>query len=124
MTENLTMKKLAAELEVLRARVVDLEQQLERKLEATLEKAATRLKDRIEARGTDEHGSGIDAELRQQMIAEAAYLIAERRGFTGGDPAQDWAEAETEVNNRLMHMDKPGNTAARRKKPAAKRVSS
>lgn len=31
---------------------------------------------------------------RSQMIAEAAYYLAEQRGFDGGDPVQDWLEAE------------------------------
>lgn len=44
----------------------------------------------------------ISAEQREQMIAEAAYLRAERRGFNGGDPVQDWIEAEREVDARLQ----------------------
>jgi hypothetical protein len=32
-------------------------------------------------------------EERRQMIATAAYFRAERRGFQGGDPAQDWFAA-------------------------------
>jgi len=34
-------------------------------------------------------------EDRQQMIATAAYYLAERRGFNGGDEIQDWLEAES-----------------------------
>ena len=30
-------------------------------------------------------------------IAEAAYFISMERGFTGGDPLQDWLEAERRV---------------------------
>ena len=121
MTEKLTMKKLSGELEALRSQVQEMEQQLERKLESTLEKAAARLKTRIESRSAVEHGTSIDAELRQQMIAEEAYLIAERRGFEGGDPGQDWADAEMAVNSRLMQDSSPGKPAAHRKKPTAKR---
>ena len=121
MTEKLTLKKLSGELEALRGQVEELEQALERKLESTLEKAAARLKDRIESRGTAAHLTSIDAEQRQQMIAEEAYLIAERRGFEGGDPAADWAEAEGTVNNRLMQADSPAKPAPRRKKPAARK---
>ena len=40
----------------------------------------------------------LSAELRRQMIAEAAYLRAERRGFSAGDPNEDWLEAEREVD--------------------------
>lgn len=30
-------------------------------------------------------------------IAEAAYYRAERRGFVGGDPVEDWLAAEKEL---------------------------
>lgn len=35
---------------------------------------------------------------RQRMISEAAYFLAEHRGFIGGDPVQDWLAAESELN--------------------------
>ena len=35
---------------------------------------------------------------RTSMIAEAAYYIAEQRGFSGGDPVQDWLDAETQID--------------------------
>lgn len=38
---------------------------------------------------------------RMQMIATAAYFKAEQRGFVGGNPEQDWADAEREVNELL-----------------------
>ena len=37
------------------------------------------------------------------MISEAAYFLAEKRGFTGGDPCVDWAEAEVQVDALLKH---------------------
>ena len=43
----------------------------------------------------------ISAEERQRLIAEAAYLRAELRNFVGGDPVQDWLEAEADVNASL-----------------------
>jgi hypothetical protein len=33
----------------------------------------------------------------QQIVATAAYLRAEARGFVGGSPEQDWFEAEAEL---------------------------
>ncbi|MES2237777.1 MAG: DUF2934 domain-containing protein [Pseudomonadota bacterium] len=45
--------------------------------------------------------STVDSDLRQQMIATAAYYRAERRGFNGGDPSIDWYEAEMEVDQIL-----------------------
>lgn len=42
-------------------------------------------------------GNGITAEQRYRMIAEAAYYIAEKRGFAPGDPSRDWADAEAQI---------------------------
>ncbi len=122
MVEKLTLKKLSGELETLRAQVQELELQLERKLETSLEKAAARLKSRIESTRIPEHGSSIDAERRQQLIAEEAYLIAERRGFQGGDAAEDWAQAEQLVNHRLMQESIAGKPAVDTKRSVTKRT--
>ena len=35
---------------------------------------------------------------RYDMIAEAAYYIAEHRGFTEGHEIEDWLQAEKEVD--------------------------
>jgi hypothetical protein len=35
---------------------------------------------------------------RRRRIAEAAYYRAERRGFAGGSEADDWLEAEKEID--------------------------
>jgi hypothetical protein len=40
-------------------------------------------------------------EDRQALIAQAAYLIAERRGFEPGHELEDWLAAESEVDQRL-----------------------
>ena len=42
-----------------------------------------------------------NTEQRQKMIAEAAYFRAERRGFHGGDPVDDWVTAEIEIDALL-----------------------
>lgn len=42
---------------------------------------------------------------RQQMIAEAAYFKAERRGFNGGDAIRDWCEAEVEIDAQLRELE-------------------
>ncbi len=47
----------------------------------------------------------VSAGQRRQMIAEAAYFRAERRGFRGGDPLEDWCAAEREVDERLRELD-------------------
>lgn len=43
----------------------------------------------------------LSPEERQQLIAETAYFIAERRGFTAGSELEDWLQAESEINLRL-----------------------
>ncbi len=43
----------------------------------------------------------IPPEERWQMVAKAAYYRAEKRGFIGGNPADDWAEAEAEITAQL-----------------------
>jgi len=45
--------------------------------------------------------SRVSPEQRHAMIAEGAYLRAERRGFSGGDPLSDWLAAEEEVDELL-----------------------
>ena len=37
------------------------------------------------------------AESREQRIAEAAYFIAESRGFRGDHALDDWLQAEAEI---------------------------
>lgn len=39
----------------------------------------------------------IHPDQRRKFIEVAAYYIAERRGFTGGTEAEDWATAEAEI---------------------------
>lgn len=75
---------LSGELEVLRTRVQDLEQQSERKIATSLEQDVARFGSSIEPGNVPEHGAGIDTEQGRRLIAEEAYLIAEQCGFHGG----------------------------------------
>jgi hypothetical protein len=43
----------------------------------------------------------VTAEIRRGMIAEAAYLRAERRGFLPGSEMEDWLAAERDVDALL-----------------------
>jgi energy-coupling factor transporter ATP-binding protein EcfA2 len=45
----------------------------------------------------DEPASNLSAEQRQEMIALAAYQIAEKRGFVGNHDMDDWLAAEQEL---------------------------
>ena len=123
MMEKLTLKKLSGEMETLRTRVLELEQQLERKLKTTLDKAVAKLGSRTEPTNLPEHGTSIDTEHRQRLIAEEAYLIAERRGFQGDDAAEDWARAEKQVNHRLMQENIVGKPAVHTKMSITKKTS-
>ena len=51
----------------------------------------------------------ISEDARRGMIAEAAYLRAERRGFASGYESEDWLSAEAEVNALLKadHTSSP-----------------
>jgi hypothetical protein len=46
-------------------------------------------------------GIAVSADARRAMIAQAAYLRAERRGFTSGYEVEDWLAAEAEVDALL-----------------------
>jgi hypothetical protein len=41
-------------------------------------------------------------EQRHSYIEVAAYYIAERRGFVGGNEIDDWAAAEAEIDRLLV----------------------
>jgi hypothetical protein len=38
---------------------------------------------------------------RHDLIALRAYLHAEARGFQGGNPVQDWLQAEAEIDREV-----------------------
>ncbi len=48
-----------------------------------------------------ETAQGVTPEERWNMIAEAAYYLAEKRAFAGGHPADDWAAAEAQIDAQL-----------------------
>ncbi len=51
----------------------------------------------------------ITPEERYRMIAEAAYFLAEKRGFVGGDVAEDWLAAEAEID-RILQLTKENDS--------------
>jgi len=44
----------------------------------------------------------INENIRQAMISEAAYYLAEKRGFKGGNPVNDWFEAEKHIKLQII----------------------
>jgi hypothetical protein len=53
------------------------------------------------AKSPDTTAPIINPEYRRALIAEAAYLRAERRHFAPGYEVDDWLNAESEVDTRL-----------------------
>ncbi|WP_455208449.1 DUF2934 domain-containing protein [Kaarinaea lacus] len=49
-------------------------------------------------------GKFVTPEQRFSMIAEAAYFIAEKRGFSAGEAEKDWLNAETEIDKMLTNQ--------------------
>lgn len=51
--------------------------------------------------GQDNPGQNVSPDERRRMIEQAAYFRAQQRGFSGGDPLEDWLAAEREINRML-----------------------
>ena len=50
-------------------------------------------------------GLHVTAQQREQMIREAAYLLAEKRGFVDGSPQEDWLRAEQNIDKFLAKQE-------------------
>ncbi len=68
------------------------------KVSATVKKSAAPVK---ALPGSTNSVTTINPEERYKMIAQTAYFRAEARGFVGGDPLEDWIQAEKEVDKYL-----------------------
>lgn len=64
---------------------------------------------------TATHAETISAEQRHQMIAEAAYYIAEQDGFQSGDVWAHWLQAEIAIDQMLEAA--PAQKAPVKRKP-------
>ena len=54
------------------------------------------------------HGEApVDARARENLIREAAYFRAERRGFSTGHELEDWLAAEREFDEWLATRGAP-----------------
>lgn len=54
----------------------------------------------------------VSAAEREEMIAVAAYFLAERRGFAPGGAASDWFQAEAQIDTMLAAIRERGITRA------------
>jgi len=70
-------------------------------VKVTVKKRAPRKAD--EAKTITSATQFVGPEQRAALIAEAAYLRAEQRGFAPGHEVEDWLAAESEVDAKLMH---------------------
>jgi hypothetical protein len=52
----------------------------------------------------------LNPEERHEMIAVAAYYLAEKRGFPGGGALDDWVEAEHQIDSMIERMHRDGVT--------------
>ena len=50
----------------------------------------------------DAYGEPMQSDTREQQIAIAAYYKAQRRGFQGGSPLEDWLTAEREFDGAYL----------------------
>ena len=102
MAEKMTIEKMSVEMDILWGGIKELELSLSQKLENTLKNTTRKLK---RQQDTEDAGLGsmvISNKIRRELIQLTAYHKAESRGFTGGDPEQDWLEAEKEVDQLLL----------------------
>jgi hypothetical protein len=53
-----------------------------------------------------QHLAKVTPEQRLDMIREAAYFKAEKRNFAPGNDAEDWAEAEREIDELIAKARK------------------
>jgi hypothetical protein len=57
--------------------------------------------------GGKEIKAKVDTGLRHLMICEAAYYLAEKRGFCPGYEMEDWFRAEKEIDILIKRLQKP-----------------
>jgi len=81
--------------------VIKAEEKLAPKAPRTRAKTATPRANDAAAASKAPTAVGVSEDVRRAMIAEGAYLRAERRGFAPGNEHQDWVEAEAEVDALL-----------------------
>ena len=61
------------------------------------------MRQRLAKREVEPAAMPSESELRE-LISQAAYYRAEKRGFSPGLEAEDWMQAEAEVMARLQAM--------------------
>lgn len=70
-------------------------------LQTEIRQGKVAVKNLTDAAKTAAFGIQVSAEQREQMIREAAYFRAERKGFVGSNADEDWQAAQEEVDALL-----------------------
>jgi hypothetical protein len=99
-TKKSTSKKKAAAAKKATAKKATTQKKVAAKATAAPATAGTKkkaVKQKAMSKGSP---TEVSSEARWQMIAEAAYHKAEKRGFMG-DPVDDWLAAEAEIDAAL-----------------------
>jgi hypothetical protein len=52
----------------------------------------------------------VTPEERHEMVAVAAYYLAEKRGFPGGGALDDWITAERQIDAMIERMRRNGTS--------------
>ena len=68
---------------------------------ATTTRTRTRKSTTAKAATQETAATSVPEEMRRQWVAEAAYFIAERRGFAAGSSEADWLQAEQDIGHLL-----------------------
>jgi hypothetical protein len=63
---------------------------------------------------THQSAPDVEPETRHDMIARAAYLHAQERGFAAGHELDDWLSAEAEVDRALAMRERAPTQQRRR----------
>ena len=103
MGEKLTIDHMSVEMDVLWGRLKELELTLSEKLDTTIKKTTSKLKQHLSGVTARRLGEAvISDELRYELIRLTAYYKAERDGFIAGEGEKNWLEAEEEVDRLLL----------------------
>jgi hypothetical protein len=106
MAEKLTVDHVSVEMDVLWGRLKELELALSKKLDTTIKSTTSKLKHHLTTVASRRIGDlVITNELRNELIQLIAYFKAEDNGFAEGCDAQNWLEAEQEVDRFLLEGD-------------------
>ena len=73
-----------------------------KKTPARKKKTTTTKKNTTKHKAAATKTNSVSQQDRHQMIQEAAYYIAEARGFGTGDAMSDWLIAETQIDSFLL----------------------